>query len=68
MRRADADVVARRAARCSAPSKPAGPLHNNCSGKHAGFICTACHLGIDPKGYVRPDHPVQRAVTAALPT
>ena len=42
------------------------PLHNNCSGKHAGFICTACHLGIDPKGYVLPDHPVQRAVTAAL--
>lgn len=42
------------------------PLHNNCSGKHAGFICTACHLGIDPKGYVHPDHPVQRTVTAAL--
>jgi L-asparaginase II len=43
-----------------------GPLHNNCSGKHAGFICLACHLGIDPKGYVAPDHPVQRAVTAVL--
>jgi len=42
------------------------PLHNNCSGKHAGFICTACHLGVDPKGYVHPDHPVQRMVTAAL--
>ena len=42
------------------------PLHNNCSGKHAGFICTACHLGLEPKGYVLPDHPVQRAVTAAL--
>jgi len=45
---------------------PAGPLHNNCSGKHAGFICTACHLGLDPRGYVLPDHPVQRDVTAAL--
>jgi L-asparaginase II len=45
---------------------PASPLHNNCSGKHAGFICTACHLGLDPKGYVLPDHPVQREVTAAL--
>ncbi len=43
-----------------------GPLHNNCSGKHAGFICTASHLGIDPAGYVAPDHPVQRMVTAAL--
>jgi L-asparaginase II len=43
-----------------------GPLHNNCSGKHAGFVCTACHRGIDPKGYVDPGHPVQREVTAAL--
>jgi L-asparaginase II len=42
------------------------PIHNNCSGKHAGFICLACHLGIDPKGYVEPDHGVQREVTAAL--
>jgi L-asparaginase II len=41
-------------------------LHNNCSGKHAGFICLACAEGIDPAGYVSPDHAVQRAVTAAL--
>lgn len=41
-------------------------LHNNCSGKHAGFICLAGALGVDPKGYVAPDHPVQREVTAAL--
>ena len=20
-------------------------LHNNCSGKHAGFLCLACHAG-----------------------
>jgi len=42
------------------------PLYNNCSGKHAGLICLARHLGVDPKGYASPDHPVQRAVTAAL--
>ena len=41
-------------------------LHNNCSGKHAGFVCLACASGIDPKGYVAPDHPVQREVTAAI--
>ncbi len=41
-------------------------LHNNCSGKHAGFVCLACADGIDPKGYVSPEHPVQRAVTEAL--
>jgi L-asparaginase II len=42
------------------------PLHNNCSGKHAGFLCTAVHLGEDPRGYIRADHPVQKRVTAAL--
>lgn len=42
------------------------PLHNNCSGKHAGFICVACHRGIDPNGYVEPGHPVQREVAATL--
>lgn len=41
-------------------------LHNNCSGKHAGFLCLACHERIDPAGYVRPDHPVQRMVTDAV--
>ncbi len=39
-------------------------VHNNCSGKHAGFLTFARHLqaGAD---YVDPDHPVQRAVRAA---
>lgn len=41
-------------------------LHNNCSGKHAGFICLACQRRFDPTGYVRPEHPVMREVTAAL--
>jgi L-asparaginase II len=44
----------------------AGALHNNCSGKHAGFLCTACALGADRERYVEPEHPVQRAVKAAL--
>jgi L-asparaginase II len=43
-----------------------GSLHNNCSGKHAGFLCVAHVLGVDPKGYVAPDHPVQREVAAAI--
>ena len=41
-------------------------LHNNCSGKHAGFVCTACATGQDPAGYIRPDHPTMRLVTAAI--
>ncbi len=43
-----------------------GPLCNNCSGKHAGFICLACHGGIDPSGYVSVDHPVQREIAATM--
>lgn len=43
-----------------------GPEHNNCSGKHAGFLCFAVHSGFATKGYVEPDHPVQRAVRAAM--
>ena len=41
-------------------------LHNNCSGKHAGFVCLACAEGHDPRGYIRPDHPVQEQVRRAL--
>ncbi|MBV9518768.1 MAG: asparaginase [Hyphomicrobiales bacterium] len=37
-------------------------LHNNCSGKHSGFICVACATNVDPKGYVEPDHAVQRRI------
>lgn len=50
-------------------------LHNNCSGKHAGFVCLGCHLararGMGDsagflRGYVEPDHPVMQEVGAAL--
>jgi len=41
-------------------------LHNNCSGKHSGFICVACAAGDDPTGYIRPEHPTMRRITAAL--
>ena len=41
-------------------------LHNTCSGKHAGFVCLSCAMGVDPKGYVGPDHAVQREVAAAI--
>jgi len=48
---------------CSGDS--ACQLHNNCSGKHAGFLTLNRHLGGGPE-YVEPDHPVQRAVRAAF--
>ena len=40
-------------------------LHNNCSGKHAGFLTLNQHLGGDSE-YVDPGHPVQRAGKAAF--
>lgn len=43
-----------------------GRRHNNCSGKHAGMLTLARHLGAPEAGYERPDHPVQRAIRAAL--
>lgn len=39
--------------------------HNNCSGKHSGFLTLARHLGAGPE-YLEIDHPVQQAVRAAL--
>jgi len=51
-------------------------LNNNCSGKHSGFVCLGCLMAeatgkeADRRaflaGYVKPDHPVMREVTAAL--
>jgi L-asparaginase II len=41
-------------------------LHNNCSGKHVGFLCLAYAMGIDHVGYWRPEHPVQQKVRGVL--
>jgi L-asparaginase II len=49
-------------AKTGAPSA----LHNNCSGKHAGFLCLACAMGIDHSGYWRPEHVVQKDVRSVL--
>lgn len=43
-----------------------GALYNNCSGKHAGFLCLSRHLGADVSGYVKPDHRVQNEIRACL--
>ena len=46
--------------------KSPSPLHNNCSGKHAGFLAVARHQKLDPTGYVTARHPVQEQVREAL--
>ena len=40
--------------------------HNNCSGKHSGFLTTAQHLGDDPAGYINEAHPVQQRLIKVL--
>lgn len=40
--------------------------HNNCSGKHAGFLCSCMHLGLEHHGYVKPEHAFQEIVREAL--
>lgn len=52
-------------AMAAAGDKP-GALHNNCSGKHAGFVCLSCAMGVAPAGYVAAEHPVQRRVKSAI--
>ena len=56
----------------AAAGREPNALNNNCSGKHAGFLCLACALHRGPdlrryvRGYVDAGHPVMREVTAAL--
>ena len=45
-----------------APSR----LHNNCSGKHAGFLALALHLGDPVERYLDPESACQRLVRAAV--
>jgi len=38
------------------------PLHNNCSGKHAGMLLACQALDLPTAGYVAPDHPWQERI------
>ncbi len=42
------------------------PLHNNCSGKHAGMLLTAKYLGEEMRGYIEPTHGVQKRIKQIL--
>ncbi len=44
----------------------AGPVHNNCSGKHAGMLTAASFLGEQTRGYIGREHPVQQRWFDAL--
>lgn len=57
------DPAANRALTCS--DRQPCQIHNNCSGKHSGFLTLNRHLRGGPD-YVDPGHPVQRAARAAF--
>ena len=54
------------AQRLAAEGRSPERVHNNCSGKHAGMITVARHLGAPIAGYRRADHPVQRLIADIL--
>ncbi len=56
----------RRAPSAHADQGPLTALHHECSGKHAGMLAVARHMGVDPADYERIDHPVQVAVREAI--
>ncbi len=49
----------------AAGKKPCA-LHNNCSGKHTGFLSTSVHKGEKIKGYIKLEHPVQQRILGIL--
>jgi L-asparaginase II len=43
-------------------------LHNNCSGKHAGMLAAAKHIGSDIKTYISIEHPIQQEILSDVAT
>jgi len=41
-------------------------LHNNCSGKHCGFLAVGALRDLDMAGYTKVSHPVMREVTSVI--
>ncbi len=58
------DEAARRA--LFAAGAPVRRVHDNCSGKHTGFLTLAQHLRAPTRGYAEAAHPVQQRVLGVL--
>src|SRR2546423_5202904 len=56
------EVAAELRSRCEAPNV----LQNNCSGKHAGMLAAAKHLGAPIENYENPENPVQLAIAETV--
>ena len=58
------DIAEARSLVCDA--REPSPLHNNCSGKHAGMLLVCVRQGWDTEGYLDPQHPLQREILAVI--
>ena len=54
------------AAELRASGEPPSPLHNNCSGKHAGMLLCTQVMDVPSSRYVDPDHPLQVLIRTTL--
>ena len=54
------------AAELRARGEQPNALHNNCSGKHAGMLAVAVHLGAPIENYDSPTNPVQKLIAEAM--
>jgi L-asparaginase II len=62
----EADLRNTPAAALADPAGPPSSITQNCSGKHAAMLATCVAAGWDVRTHLRPDHPLQRAVRAAV--
>lgn len=61
--RADVDPLA---LQCPIPSGKRNRLEHNCSGKHAGTLAVCQSRNWSLRGYLKPDHPVQKLILSKL--
>ncbi|MEO8379337.1 MAG: asparaginase [Acidobacteriota bacterium] len=54
------------AADLRASGEPPSPLHNNCSGKHAGMLLAAQVMDVPAARYIDHDHPLQILMRSTL--
>lgn len=54
------------AAELRASGEPPSPLHNNCSGKHAGMLLATKVMDVPSANYIDAAHPLQQAMLATL--
>ncbi|MBE3575085.1 MAG: asparaginase [Firmicutes bacterium] len=59
-------VTAEMARRLILAGREPEPVQCNCSGKHAGMLAVAAHLGFPVEGYLRPSHPVQQIMLSLV--